>query len=323
MKLLKKLLTRFNGLQYPQEYLCLDQQAFTSPLYIYSVNKGQVVADVTHLHLFVGYHPLIFAFLSSSYFHGQEIITLVFSKHALKTNAAAGQWVALASLSLKKIHQLETADGTVFFYEGIRGKHHFISLVQQWINGLSYKMYNRKPGNVFLEGNLLQQVQIAYAVPRKISLITLGSNGLYNHFPTDLHGQISSQHYIISLRHEGLACHQVLSCKEIVLSDMEASAYQKVYALGKNHMQPLKDFSAFNFSSLQSKNFHLPLPSGAVSYKELELKDSFVAGIHRLLLFSIVNMETIQANKGALVHIHNTYATWRHKNGLEGNYLLR
>jgi hypothetical protein len=37
----------------------------------------------------------------------------------------------------------------------------------------------------------------------------------YNLFPTDLHGQPDDEHYVISLRHEGIACQQVLQTRKI------------------------------------------------------------------------------------------------------------
>ncbi|MEI9943390.1 MAG: hypothetical protein WDN26_04150 [Chitinophagaceae bacterium] len=74
------------------------------------------------------------------------------------------------------------------FYEALKGNHHFVSGFHQSMAAISNMLYNKKPGNVFLKGNLFSQVQIAYSVPRNISLVTLGENELYNLFPTDLHG---------------------------------------------------------------------------------------------------------------------------------------
>ena len=104
---------------------------------------------------------------------------------------------------------------------------------------------------------------------------------------------------------------------------MHALVFKKVYSLGKNHMQPLKDRSAFDFSQMDSHGMHLPLPNHAVAYKELELIDSFKEGIHCLLIFRINKEEKLVADPETLAHIHSIYATWRENNGLRGNYLLR
>ena len=61
MKLLQKLLNKFNGLHYPQEYLCLAKESFQQPLHVYIVEGSKVIKDITHFHLFTGYSPLVFA----------------------------------------------------------------------------------------------------------------------------------------------------------------------------------------------------------------------------------------------------------------------
>jgi hypothetical protein len=88
-------------------------------------------------------------------------------------------------------------------------------------------------------------------------------------------------------------------------------------------MQELKSVENFPFSQLLSKNFKLPLPENLLSYKELILQNSFTHGIHQILLFTILSGHQVQVQNDTLSHIHNSYATWRYKNGLPGNYLLR
>jgi hypothetical protein len=322
MHFLQRSLNKLNGLHYTQEYLCLDKKTFQQPLHAYLMNGAHVFKDITNFHLFVGYHPVIFAFFSRDIGANEPIIDIIFSNESLQPNDPLKEKDAIAKLSLKKINQFDKNGDVILFYEGTKGSHHFISGFHQFILELNNRLYNRKTGNVFLEDNLYKQVQIAYSVPRKICLVTVGQNSLYNLFPTDLHGQINDS-YIISLRHEGKACAQVETTKKIVLSEINAPAYKKVYALGKNHMQSLKERTSFEFGPPASKNFNLPLPKDALLYKELELENSFTHGIHKLLLFRIICEEKIADETGALAHIHNCYATWRYKQGISSNFLLR
>jgi hypothetical protein len=320
----KKILNKFNGLYYQQEYLCLSKESFEYPLRVYLVNNDHIIKNITEVHLFVGYNPLIFAFPSSisGISPNQQIINIKFSHESLKPNESLKEKDAIATLSLKKIHQLAVEKDLILFYEGIKGRHHFVSDFRQLIIQLNNNLYNKKKGNVFLETNLYKQVQVAYAIPRKICLATVGENNLYNHFPTDLHGRINDK-YLLSLRHEGKACVQAEASKQIVLCDMNVSEYKKVYALGKNHMQVLKERSFFDFDAIDSKNFCLPLPKNLISYRELELENSFVYGIHKLLVFKIIYEEIKTAEHATLTHIHNCYATWRHKHRISSNLLLR
>src|SRR5206468_7751300 len=106
--------------------------------------------------------------------------------------------------------------------------HHFLSSFHQYIIGLNNKLYNKKPGNVFLNDNLYKQVQIAYAIPRIISLITVSDEKFYNLFPTDLRGPVNEQYYVSSLRHEGKACRQVETAGRIVISQVDCRFYKTV-----------------------------------------------------------------------------------------------
>jgi hypothetical protein len=324
MRLLKNILHKLNGLSYPQEYLCLSHELFEHPLHLYLVENKKVIKDITNHHSFVGYNPLIFSFLTSEITPSESsTINIAFSQKVLLPNAFFSLKDAVAMLHLKKIREQATFEETIVYYEGLNGNHRFISSFQQYINQLHNRLYNRKPGNVFLSGNLLQQVQIAYSLPRNISLISVCQNEHFNLFPTDLHGPLSEKYYIISLRHQGKACQQVLSSKQILISQVDTKAYKSVYALGKNHMQEMAGKENYPFSNDLSPNFKLPVPQSALLNRELELFDFFTHGIHCLMLFKTHFYSKTDNISSTLAHIHNVYATWRQNNRFSGNYLLR
>lgn len=325
MQLLQKLLNKFNGFYYKQDYLCLTKESFQPLLFAYIVSDQRVIKNITNDHLFTGYSPLVFSFSTRNEidFAKAATIEIVFSQHEIQLNGLISPRDAIAKISFKRIHQQSPGDKRIYYYEGQKGEHNFISRFHQYVVQLQNQLYNKKPGNVYLAGNLLKQVQIAYSLPRVISLITAGSGGLFNLFPTDLHGQVDDAHYIISLRHGGKAAQQVEKAKRIVITEVDSAFYKTVYSLGKNHMQELKAKEHFPFTNNLSEVFHLPMPQYAVCYRELELLQYFDHGIHRLFLFNILNKRETGSKPDTLAHIHNVYATWRHNNGLPGNYLLR
>ena len=325
MRLLKKILNKFNGLYYPQEYLCLAKEKFEQPLHAYLVNNNRVVKEISGQYLFTGYCPLVFTFYFSAANHLDlpATIELVFSDQSLLSNEILKKKDAIASLSLKMIRKQSAGDSEIVYYEGVRGSHHFISSFHQSVLGLHNRLYNKKPGNVFLHDNLYKQVQIAYSVPRVISLITVETNGLYNLFPTDLHGPVGERYYVSSLRHEGKACRQVESAGRIVISNIDCDAYKTVYSLGKNHMQDARAKKDLPFGANCSAIFQLPLPQAVLYYRELELMESFKQGIHQFLFYKIISSHRVNEEPATLAHIHNVYATWRRSKGLSGNYLLR
>lgn len=331
MNLAKKIMNKLDGLHYPQEYLCFAKESFPQPVHVYLVNGNRVFTAVTNRHAFTGYSPVIFALhsLENTGFDQPPRINIIFSHSSLQPNEVFTDKDAIARLTLEKIYQVDAGPGTISYYKATRGSHRFVPAFYQFMIGLNNRLYNKKPGNVFLAGNLYKQVQIAYAFPRIISVITTGKDNRFNLFPTDLHGPAGAGHYIISLRHEGKACRQVMESGQLVISSVNADAFKMVYALGKNHMQELKAKENFPFGKSCSAIFQLPLPEFALRYRELELMDSYKEGIHNLMLFKVCGSETAVAPDQqipagtTLAHIHNTYATWRYNNRLEGNYLLR
>jgi flavin reductase (DIM6/NTAB) family NADH-FMN oxidoreductase RutF len=325
MKLVKKILTQLNGLYYPQEYLCFANESFEQPLHAYLLIDGLIVKDITNLHSFVGYSPLVFALLSSETTDCRpQEIQIAFTRNIQETNEDFVKKEAIAMLTMKKIGEQPVDDETsLLYFEGMRGSHRFISAFHQFFIQLYNRLYHKKPGNIFLPGNLYQQVQIAYSLPRNISMITVGQNNRFNLFPTDLHGQVYEDLYIISLRHEGKAGEQVIHTGKILISKVHSDFYKMAYALGKNHMQEMKEKKSFPFSSELSALLKLPLPQSCIYYRELELQDSFIHGIHRIMLFKILYHQHIRDISSTLVHVHNVYATWRQNNQLPGNYLIR
>ena len=325
MKLLQKALNKFNGLHYSQEYLCLAKEPFEHPLHLYFISNNRVIKDISYQHLFVGYSPLIFALpqfveIDQAHLHN---ISILFTSKTLAINEIVSKKDAIATLELKQIHQEAADNDTIYFYEGVKGIHHFVSPFHQLILSLNNKLFNKKPGNVFLPGNLYEQVQIAYSIPRKISLITVKQNNLFNLFPTDLHGEISENRYLISLRQGGKAAQQTDATMKILLSDVRADFYKTVYSLGKNHMQEPKGKETFPFSNALSEKFGLPLPEQTLCYRELEVIDSFIHGIHKIFILKTLSNARTADIPSTLAHVHNIYATWRYNKGLGGNYLLR
>ena len=325
MQLLQKLLNKFNGLYYRQEYLCLAKESFQQPLHVYLIAGKQIIKDITNQHLFTGYSPLIFTLYSTSFNETElrEKIYIVFSERRLKPNEFLEKKDAIACLSLKMIRRQSAGDMDIAYYEGVKGEHHFLSSFHQYIIELYNRIYNKKPGNVYLHKNLYKQVQIAYSVPRVISLITVSDGKLFNLFPTDLHGTVGEQYYISSLRHEGRACQQVEASGRVVVSEIHCDVYKTAYLLGKNHVQELRPKDNFPFGNNNSSVFRLALPQSALNYRELELVQSFEHGIHKFLLYKIVSKQMLSDEPATLAHIHNVYATWRRNKGLPGNYLLR
>ena len=318
--MVKQILEKLKGLHFRQEYLCIPYEHFARPLHVYIIIDQKIIAEVTKEHLFVGYAPLIIVLPLMPDIESQASLSLSFFPEVAAIGSHVNSQQQLASLDLKPLPS--PTPHTYQFFEGLRGHHHFLPLLNRWIIRTANQLYKHQPGNVFLQGNLYEQVQVAYSVPRIISLITVQHHQSCNVFPTDLHGEIAGE-YIISLRTGGKALEQVMESTNIVVAEINALAYKKVYAQGKNHMRATQPRETFEFENEQSQVLHFDLPKGTVTYRELQLKSSFRHGIHTILIFHILYKDTIRKGISRLSHVHNAYATWRFNNGWKDNYLLR
>lgn len=325
----KKIIT---GLGIPQQYVCVALEELSSPLAVTLTFSGaDHTLDVTQRHLFVGYKPLIIAITlplqePQQIFDRADTICLNFHQHPFTANNRWEGFVtdskAVARLELKRIYEKVLGDDRVLFYEGVQGRHSFINFWHQFVNRQRERIRPNPVGNVNLPGNLHDMVRIAYAVPRIIPLITLCEGEKMNMFPTDLHGPVSPKFYISSLRLNGKANSQVDRLKKLALSYMDVQAFKDVYALGKNHMQELRERTLFNCASRVSKTYEIPLPREVIRYRELSQTGSFDAGIHRIHFYEQVYEEKLKEGL-TLAHIHQYYAQWRLDHGMPTHMLLR
>lgn len=303
---LKRWLT---GLVYPQEYICLAETPPSNLRLL--VESGGEVRDVTNEHIFVGYKPLLIGLLNAPVETGR---ILVF-------HLRSGDGSSVAELTAKTVFHRVLDNRSVVFCEGIRGSHTFIHPIYQWINRQRQWLTPGKPGNVGLPGNLYDQVRIAYAMPRIISVVILSDGQRVNVFPTDLHGPVGLQHYVSSLRIHGKATEQVERLGKLVIADLTAHAYREVYSWGVNHQRDLQPPDQYQWESHASKHLGIPLPAGTIGYRELELAGSLDWGIHRIHFYRV--LFHAQANGQPVTHIHQYYAQWRSDHDLVTSLLLR
>ncbi len=88
-------------------------------------------------------------------------------------------------------------------------------------------------------------------------------------------------------------------------------------------MHDLKPLETFKVNTLQSEQFHYPLPIGALSYMEVELIDSVDIGIHRLLFYKIITTKILDNESATLSHIHQYCDVWRKKQGIKTDAMIR
>ena len=316
----------------PQEYVCLSVPDLSDPLSVVVTHpKDRIGYDATDSHLFLGYKPVVMALVfppdgeAIAKAMGSEVVCLSFNFALFEANSTwrnmAADKNSLARLLLEKRKVSRMNNETVIFYEAIDGKHTFIAPGYQAMNNIIEKLRPRKPGNVGLPGSLYDMVRIAYSVPRVISLITIEREGAMNMFPTDLHGAVSDQFYINSLRIGGKANKQVETSRKLTIATLPSAEFKMTYSLGKNHMKDLQPIDSY-YGQTTSRRNGVVLPASTNGYRELRQVESFDIGIHRIHTYETEYVER-PSHADILGHIHQYYAQWRMDRGLETKMLLR
>lgn len=319
------------GSAIPQEYVCLAREDIQDPLRVtLSTNKG--FFDVSASHLFLGYKPLVIGItvpqnsIDSDVLYDAAEVCLSFHTADFTIDKRWRDFPttndSVARLILKK-KDVRVFNDTIFFlYEGVYGKHQLINEVYQFVAREKEKRRKDKATNINLLNNLGDQVQIAYAIPRIISIITLTTGTHMNMFPTDLHGEINSDHYVGSLRHGGKASRQVEDLKQIVISEVDVTWHREAYGLGKNHMQDVKPYMAFSYHAYHSKMLDIPVPTAVTRYREMHMIEFIDLGIHRIYFYRIVGKEILKTSC-TLAHVHRFYSQWCLNNNVLTNVHLR
>jgi hypothetical protein len=322
----KQLLSKYLfGLSVPQQYVCLSLEKFMQPLKIALTGKDNEFVIVNPV--LVGYKPVVWAQpdITNAFKPGEYCLSFYdcsnfelnskWNVFLTDSRSVAQMMVEVLPLEFESLPKLKLLQTKL-------GSHYFMSSVHRWVNSLRDALRNNESGNINLPGNLHDQVRIAYSIPRIIALVSISNGSEMNLFPTDLHGQLDKDFYISSLRMGGLAEQQVERNRRIVLCEIESKRFREVYGLGKNHMKDFTDQSQFNLHASLSKTFQFPLPEGVLRYFELTVLESLDVGIHRIFLYKIEHVQSVRAGE-TLSHIHQYYAEWRSRNGINTELLLR
>jgi hypothetical protein len=268
----------------------------------------------------IGYKPLLIGLKANQIKNGKNIS--LNEKVILHLGINKDDIIAKLWMKVNQIKKLNSQ--SVVLLEGIKGKENFKNIVQNVLHNSYYKLNADKDKNIYLKGNLYTQVKIAYSSPRKIYLISLGSKGMFNIFPTDLSGKFD-EYFAVSLRSSGKANRQLESIGKCVIAEMPINLCGDVYGLGKNHMSDLvaADSIKIKLKTNRSEEFNLPFPSQAIKYFELERLNKIDAGVHSIHFMKIKNCVKLRDDNFTLAHIHRDYAEWRIKNKINTDFLFR
>jgi hypothetical protein len=310
--LLKKLLLNRT---INKEYLCVPKEKYDNSVRVF-IQSSDNIFDITDNHAMLGYKPLVFLINSEAFDVEDRLPEQLFLSFRVK------QEYEIAKLELKKIEKCKFNCYNYSLYYCEKGFHKFSSPMVRSFQHFHYFLKAEREKNVFLKGNLFNQVKIAYSLPRKVSLISLFEIDLVNIFPVDLIGKTKVNEYFISLRAGNKSNNQIKKIGKIALCRIESSRCTEVYGMGKNHMKDMLNIRNFSIESEKSELLNYPLPLGTIAYSELERIDSFEYGIHEIHLLRLLNSKTLKNNKTTLAHIHRDILEWRLRRNIPTEFIL-
>ena len=292
------------------EYICVNQHELTSQIKVLLRSENKSI-DVSTAHLLLGYNPLIIAISKQELNSPDGTYTLQFYTNELLCG-------------IIKLQILPMVHDSLCFFEGIKAKHSLLNPLQKLMHGLK-QIRAAKSHPLYPDKNRYDQIRVPYSFPRNISVLTLRKGELYNIFPTDLYGEIfRGKEYIISLRENGKAYEQVKNADEITLSKVASHAFERIYLLGKNHMQDMKALAEFQNHLRESKpDSKRSISKDCIQYRVLRNKHEIKLGIHCLITFSIDEKIDLHLQNDSLSHIHEYYALWRKRHKYKDNLLIR
>jgi hypothetical protein len=295
---------------FENEYICLDQNSVLPDISVI-FKSGEKTIDVSREHLFLGYKPVIIAVPSSLIEGNSSSAEILFYTGRSVCGSIKLKLTGIDHPSLK-------------IFEATEARHELLNIPLKIIHSLRQARAD-KNHPLYPDKNLYEQIRVAYAYPRKISVLVVKEEECYNVFPTDLHGPVKgTKEYVISLREKGKAYEQVKRPSVITLSTVPSATYRDIYSLGKNHMKELRSFSELKDLLMKyGDNAELALSRDCSNFLVLKKKREDKIGVHHLITFSIEESGIVNENADTLSHVHEYYASWRKRKGYRDKLLIR
>jgi hypothetical protein len=286
---------------YPQEYLCLEAAALHGRFH-WSLSGASIDPRTI---LFLGYRPLVLG-LPEEVAPGDGLLTL---EHG---------GTAIAAIRLEEFTEKHWPG--IRLFGAMQSWQRFLPPMLEPLDRLRQRINERRAGNVTRSMLEYDRLRVAYAQPREIHLAVVGTPERCNIFPTDLHGPLGDDGYIISLRHANAVCAQLHVLGTLLLCRMALDAYKDVYQLGVRHNARLQN--AESIRATTSVFGGHAVPEGTRSAILLELRAHQDLGIHRLHRFAV--KERVHFSNGpVLAHAHAAPLGWLTRRKLAPEVRLR
>jgi flavin reductase (DIM6/NTAB) family NADH-FMN oxidoreductase RutF len=264
-------------------------------------------ADVTADHTVASLKPLVIA------------TSLDAGQHPVLEYSDSVTGKLLGVLRLTQTASVATGKTSLACYHVEAGEHHCLGWTRRlWNTWLQNRLMlkNSSPHQLAMEPASVQQLMIAYLIPRPVVLVSVGAPRHENIFPMDLIGPLErSGLFSLALRSTNVSMPVMREVRQVALSSVPATMKAVVYKLSEHHKQPLRGWDALPFPVRPSREFGIPAVAASLRIRELTIVHSQEIGSHMFFLCRIHSDEDL-AEGIQLHHTGGFHQAYRRRRGM-------
>jgi flavin reductase (DIM6/NTAB) family NADH-FMN oxidoreductase RutF len=225
----------------------------------------------------------------------------------------------LGTLRLARMASLSAENTALTLYLVSAGSHRCLSWLRGWWNARLQNrqmLKNLSTNHLNTDPAAVQQLMIAYLIPRPVVLVSVDAPDHRNMFPMDLIGPLQrSGIFSLALRSTNVSVPVMRETRRVALSHMPAAMKAEVYKAAEHHKEPLKDWDALPFPVRLSKEFGIPAVAMALRIQELAIVHSQEIGLHTFFLCRVIGNEAWSEGK-QLHHTAGFHQAYRRRQGM-------
>ena len=203
-----------------------------------------------------------------------------------------------AMIRLQLIEQIATTTGALLLYKIKKVANYQLSMLHRLV---FYAYLIRSKKNTYYSRKVIGAL---YSYPRSIIIVSYQNDDYCNIFPMDIHCHLEQEGlYILGLRTTNATLDKILETGKVVVCDTHAVDINTVYTLGKHSSKAPPPLHDMPFKTIESDQFHFPVPDFVGGYKEIEIIDHRKMGFHMLLIGKVFNEKKMVDKPASLYHI--------------------
>jgi flavin reductase (DIM6/NTAB) family NADH-FMN oxidoreductase RutF len=269
--------------------------------------------DVTRNHVVASLQPLSFVAALDAGGRGHERATSL----VLRFTAAGQSGESLGRICLEHDGAI-TADGALQLFRAttstndcLRGAPAVLfRLWRAWVER------NHRPRPTYwISARDLRTLQVVYACPRPVVLVSVEYGLASSLFPMDLAGPTDGPWFVVALRNSSTSVALMKESARFTVADvpLELAAAQR---LGAPRKELSVDWAALPFETTPSSGHRLRVPRAALRVRDVEVRQVHVVGSHTVFITRVVHEERRSAGL-QMAGVSGSYYRYLRRRGID------